>query len=440
MHRLNQRAFRILTEELKRITTGPVDGVKRDIVLRRLAKLQLQAGTPLTYEEIKAEIQDIFPEFDDKVLRRAARANRGNATLGKVKVVVVGTVAAVGGVWVLNLPYPMIRWPVAKVAPIVLMPSYVSMDHSYRQAIALVEQADQLINQATSPADLDIGAEKATAAQKHLDRLPVWFLGYFPQTYCTWVQCSWRFTLDEFEAARKLVGRIDATLFQEKNALTLLEQGTAEVEQAKQQYQNADTVEAKTAAATLWQRGMDKLNEIPAATLAGRMAQTKLDAYSRDFAQVSGLLAGDSRSNSLIEAAKGFAYNASLEAQNPPHTADDWRRIVDLWREAIARLERIPIEDVGYAEAQKMLVEYTTKLGVIERNLAAEERSQRAWESAEAKQIQLLGRADTMSPSAYASAAQSIISDLNRIEPNTTKYDLAQTWLKNIQAELAKVQ
>ncbi|MGF1459518.1 MAG: hypothetical protein ACFBSG_10880 [Leptolyngbyaceae cyanobacterium] len=48
----------------------------------------------------------------------------------------------------------MIRWPVAKTLPIVLLPSYFSMDHHYRQAIANVTQADQLINQATSAQDI----------------------------------------------------------------------------------------------------------------------------------------------------------------------------------------------------------------------------------------------------------------------------------------------
>jgi hypothetical protein len=75
----------------------------------------------------------------------------------------------------------MIRRPVSRVAPIILLPSYISMDRNYRQAIALVEQADQLVNQATSLADLELGAKKVQEAQKSLDALPVWFLGYEPQ-------------------------------------------------------------------------------------------------------------------------------------------------------------------------------------------------------------------------------------------------------------------
>ena len=244
MPRLNQRAYKLLANELKRLVQGPLEEVRRDIVLRRLAKFTLQEGPSLTYDEIKAAIIDIFPTFSEAVLQKAARANRGSmGKFGLIKTAVVGLTLSAGGIWVLNLPYPMIRWPVARTLPIVLLPSYISMDHSYRQAISLVEQADQLVNQATSVQDIELGTEKVDQAQTHLDRLPVWFLGYFPQTYCTLFSCSWRFTLDEFQGARQAVGRMEAKIFQEQNAFTLLAEGTAEVDVAKADYQAAQTPE-----------------------------------------------------------------------------------------------------------------------------------------------------------------------------------------------------
>jgi predicted P-loop ATPase len=61
---------------------------------------------------------------------------------------------------------------------------------------------------------------------------------------------------------------MEAKVFQEQNAFTLLDEGTAEVDAAKVAYQAADTGEAKTAAVTAWQAGMDKLNEIPPRNLS----------------------------------------------------------------------------------------------------------------------------------------------------------------------------
>ncbi|MBC6477843.1 MAG: hypothetical protein GDA56_08670 [Hormoscilla sp. GM7CHS1pb] len=73
----------------------------------------------------------------------------------------------------------------ARTAPILLFPSYMSMDRNYRGAIASIEQVDQLVNKATSAADFELGVQKIKQAQAHLDALPVWFLGYYPQRYCT---------------------------------------------------------------------------------------------------------------------------------------------------------------------------------------------------------------------------------------------------------------
>jgi hypothetical protein len=438
MRRLNQRAFSILANEVNRLAKDPLESVRRDIILRRLTKLQAQEGVPMTYGELKAEMEDIFPEFSDKVLRRAARANRKAGKLKLAWNVTVGLTIAAGGLWVLNLPYPMIRWPVSRTAPILLLPSYISMDHSYRQAVSLVAQSDQLVNQATSTQDIELGAEKVDEAQKHLDRLPVWFLGYYPRSYCSLFSCTWRFTYDEFAAAREEIGRMEAKVFQEQNAFTLLDEGTAEVDAAKVAYQAADTGEAKTAAVTAWQAGMDKLNEIPPATLAGRQAQTKLDAYRRDFEQVSGVLAGGNRSNSLIEAAKKFGWTASARARNPPHTVPEWQAIADTWQDAIDLLEQVPLEDPGFDEAQRMLVEYKSNLRTIEIRLADEQASTEAWQAAQDHYTRLWGSSQQLSSAQYAEELQLIVNDLQRVKEGSSPFEDAQTLLASVQAQLAE--
>lgn len=393
MYRLSDRAYKILAKEVNRLITSPVEQVRKDIILRRLTKLSLQEGTPMTYEELKAEIEDIFPEFDDDVIRRAARANQPSVSPGVfawIGGIAAGAAFVAGGVWVLNLPYPMIRMPVAKVAPIVLLPSFMSMDYHYRQAISLVEQSDQLVNRATSAQDIELGAEKVEASQGHLDQLPVWFLGYYPRGYCSWFRCGWRFTYDEFQTARKSIGRMEAKVFQERNALTSLDEGTDAVELAKQQYQAADATQGKMEAAAAWQTGIDRLNEIPSETLAGRRAQTKLQAYERDFGQIAGTLAGGNRSSTFIAAAQQFAMTASTEAQNAPLPAESWERIANLWNQSIERLERITVEDAGYDEAQRMLAEYQNKLGVVQERLVQEARSQEALDEANDRNTNLI--------------------------------------------------
>ncbi|HEY9890012.1 MAG TPA: hypothetical protein V6D02_16520, partial [Candidatus Obscuribacterales bacterium] len=267
----------------------------------------------------------------------------------------------------------------------------------------------------------------------------VWFLGYYPQRYCSLFSCGWRFTYDEFEEARKAIGRMEAKVFQEENALQLLTDGAAAVDAAKADYQTAATTEDKLAAAAAWQSGMDMLNEIAPETLAGRMGQTKLAAYQRDFAQVSGLLAGGSRAATLITAAKEFAWTASLEAEKAPLCADSWARLAGLWQLAIARLEEVPVEDVGYAEAQRSLAEYQNKLGHVLEQQANEEQSEQALAAALEKNAALGGRVEYLSTAAYASELQSIVNDLNRVVEGTTDYAEAQTLLQAVQARLQEV-
>ncbi len=187
MPRLSNRAYSLLDKELKRLCEGkPAEQIRRNIVGKRLQKMCEQEGAPATYAELKDAVDDIFPEFDEKILKQAAKLNLPNPAIRPAKWVVgltAGVAALVGGIWFVNLPYPMVRWPVSKVAPMLLLPSFMRMDHNYRQTIIYTEQADQLINNATSAADFELGADKSAQAQKHLDQLPVCYLGYYPQRY-----------------------------------------------------------------------------------------------------------------------------------------------------------------------------------------------------------------------------------------------------------------
>lgn len=428
MARLSDRAFDILSAEVKRLASSPLEQTRRAIVLRRLEKFRLQDGPPLSEAEIREAVIDIFPEFDPQKIQQAAKANRRASQtrkLGWAGSAAIGVAALVGGIWVLNLPYPMIRWPVSRVAPIILLPSFMRMDNSYRQTVSLVEQADQLINQATSPQDIELGAEKVESAQKHLDRLPVWFLGYYPRTYCTLFSCTWRFTYDEFETARKSVGRMEAQVFQETNAQTQLEEGVAEVDAAKQAYNAATTLQAQETALADWQAGMDKLAEIAPETYAGKSAQTKLQAYQRDYQQVAGVAAGGTRANTLLGTAQSFAMQAANESQNPPHSADTWNRIAGLWQKAIDELAKIPLEDPGYAQAQQKIAEYQNNLGITQENATREQTSTEALQRAKRRTEQLIDTRN-MTASQIASEIQGIINELDQVYQGTTAYPEAE--------------
>ncbi|MGB7059324.1 MAG: hypothetical protein WBD58_16595 [Geitlerinemataceae cyanobacterium] len=427
MSRLSERAVAILSAEIKKgAGRDPASRIQRDILLKRLAKLRIQAGSPLTEAEIAYEIRDLFPDFSQDVIRRAAKANRPPGIWNTIKWATLLTLGGVGTIAFLNLPYPPIRRPVANVAPILLLPSFMQMDYHYREAIGLTEQADQLVNQATSAADFQLGTEKVQQAQKHLDALPVWFLGYEPRAYCSLMGCSWQFTLDEFKAARQSIARMEAKIFQEENAQILLDETNMALNDAKGQYQTADSTQ-QTAAIAAWQTAIDRFGQIPADTLAGWTAQTQLQTAQRDFQNVTGTVTASQRSNTAVEAAKLFAIQAATASQNPPHSVDEWENIAKLWQEAIDRLKAVDSENPGYLEAQTKLAEYTANLGQAQMRQSAQRDSVRALAQAKSRVSDWQSQAarDPQSPR-LVSLLQDIVNELDRVQSGTTASAEAQ--------------
>ncbi|HLO52252.1 MAG TPA: hypothetical protein VK211_27880 [Kamptonema sp.] len=434
MSRLTNRAFDILRAEVDRCAAAEAFGgqVQRQMVMKRLEKLRLQSGTFASAQELRETVKDLFPNFDEKAIKAAAKVNCPPGILSKIAFVGTFLVGAAGFIAVLNLPFPMIRWPVAKTAPILLLPSYMSMDYNYRQAIAKVEQADQLINKATAAADFDLGEIKAKESQKHLDALPVWFLGYYPQAYCTLFGCTWRFTFDEFEAARKNIGRMDAQIFQQKNALAQLTQTDQALNAAKQEYQQAKTAPDRQKASADWQSAIDQLDQIPNETLAGKMAHKKLQAAKRDFQEVGGVATGSQLTDNLIEAAKEFAMSAAVASQNPPHSAEQWGKIASLWGESIQRLEQVKVESPGYLDAQNKLAQYKTNLGTAQLRQKIEE--QAADDLREAKSAianwQRLALSGNPDRGDLVGQLREIINKLEAVKTGTTTYSEAQKLLQ----------
>ncbi|MFW6264000.1 MAG: hypothetical protein ACOC3E_00575 [Cyanobacteriota bacterium] len=444
MPRLNDRAWKILCAEIEKCAAeNDLAGqVQRDIALKRLEKLRAQSGFPASLQELDDSLSDLFPNFSQSVLKKAARANRPKSIIGKLLIAIPVTLGGFAGlVWLVNLPYPMVRRPVARVAPMLLLPSYINMDRHYREAIAHVEQADQLVNSATSRADIELGAHKVKDAQANLDQLPVWFLGYQPQRYCTFFSCVWQFTFDEYRAARASVGRMEAKVFQEINALDQLEASQAKLQASKEQYKVSGNPSEQREAIATWQASMDELSQLPSATLAGRMAQIKLTAYQRDFREIVGLVAGSDRSNTLIHAAKQFAWGAAQTCQNPPHPGIRWEQCESLWEQALDRLEDIPLEDAdGYLAAQELLATYKISLGNIEVRRQMEEESVEALERSQYLIQRWQANADTTQRNDLISQLDAIINELKKVEAGTTAFEEAQRLLAFAQKKRSELQ
>ncbi|QHU99930.1 hypothetical protein [Synechocystis sp. CACIAM 05] len=440
--RLNAKAKSFLTKEINREAESLGFEVQKDIVLKRLNQLAQEKGKPLGKEDLAEQVTDMFPTMADQTLTKAAKLNTAQQwrlwlTTGGV--MGAGLVGFMGLIWLVNLPYPMVRRPVARVAPMLLLPSYLNMDRNYREAIAHGEQADQLVNNATSAADIELGAEKVRLAQQNLDQLPVWFLGYEPVKVCQFMGgCSWNFTFDEFQRARAQVGRMEARIFQEKNALSALTTAEQNIQTARASYEQATIPEQRQAAIKSWQGAINELTLIPEQTLAGSQTTNRLRNYEQEFQQAAGLVAGTNQTQTMVMAAQQFAQRADQTMAQAPLTVNQWQEVLNLYQEAIQRLQTVQPQDAQYLSAQTFLAEYTETLGKIRINLAAEQGATAQFDQAQAQIQNLLTNLpasnDSQGRNRIKGEISQIISQLQKVQPGTTVYDQAQTLINQAQS------
>ena len=476
MYRLNKQAYNILVEEIQKCAAQDEIGrTEKQIVLKRLTKMCLEQGEPAKREELRDAIFDVYPKFSEKVLKQAAELNQPpnafNKFVNQIIWMAIFLAIPTGILWIVNLPYPMIRKPVAQKAPLLLLPSFWTMDRSYRGAINSLEQAEQLLNKSTSTADIERGSQQVKQAQKHLNNLPVWFLGYYPQTYCSIFGCVWKFTFDEFKVARERAARLEAIAFQDVNALKPLQAVEQSIKEAKKQYQQAKNISDREQAIAAWQMAINQLNLIPRQTLAGKTATARFKVYQQEFqnavvasfisaaqefnteaekikatqpqsaaellkqavthlnkvpkenphyleaqrlsamyqAQIK--IVANSDGGNYIKAAKEFAIAAAKASQNPPHKAATWGEIAKLWQTAIQRLEKVKSGKPSYIEAQNLLAKYQTNLGIVRTRKQMEIEAQRTLEQAN-RQIQNLIANPGGNPQQFQAQIQGVINKL----------------------------
>ncbi|MEH2290400.1 hypothetical protein [Nostoc sp.] len=435
LHKVTNKFFRNNSQNVSGINPSVIS--QQPIVLKQPAK----PSKPKTLAELEQEIAAQRQVRSVSHQKRPSKANRGIGTKLIWITILIGIPAGV--IWVANLPYPVIRRTVVQNAPLLLLPSYMSVEQNYRQALASLEQAEYLIEKPTSAADLALGEQQLQQTKTHLDNLPVGLVDDWPEYKYRWY--DWRFSVYGLNAARRQVGQLSAKVFQEKNAQTLFTDNSQALLNAKQQYQTATTVTDKKLAIAAWHSALDKLEEIPGQTLAGKTAQNQLDAYKRDFEEVVGLAAGNERISTLITAAQQFSWQAAKAGQNPPHTVTEWEQIENLWSEAINRLKQISSDDlVGYAQAQKLLATYETNLGQVKVRQQAEADSVQAFLMAQREIESFMASIPTdpknLDRNRVISQLHSIINQLEKVQKGTTVYLKAQESLLSANNQFKQLQ
>jgi hypothetical protein len=404
MPHLNNRAYQILRTEIQKCSgDDPLSQLEQKLLLEELEQLRsspkenslTQSSTSASLEELRKLVSATYPKFSEKALSAAAKANRSLGIWSQIRltvlvligalVLIVGTGGAIGLAIILLSSTD--SESVASNASSSKNITSMSSEEHLHEATILVEQVEQLINKATTPANLALSEKKLNEAKKHLDELPVSYT----------VSSSQR-------------------IYSERSK-----------RRSKRRYSQQKIY---------YNESVSNNPDEQFASIRSRFEQMQR--------QVTELKAESARTGTLISAAKQYALAAAKSGQNPPHSAARWQQIESLWSQAIDRLEEIPIGNPGYAEGQKLLATYQTNLGTVQTRRRVEQESVEALEQANS-QIEYLvasisADAKSVDRNRTISQIQSIINQLEKVQNGTTTYQKAQQLLLSAQNKLKQLQ
>ena len=393
------------------------------------------------YAEIEAELTRPPQVLPTQSIAQSQKSG-GFKNFGK-RLIWIGVLVGipVGIIYVVNLPYPVIRQPVAKAAPLLLLPSNMAIEANFKKGQSTVEEARQLIENPTSAADLDRGELKLKDGKSALDSIPVWYVADWAEYSRGYWGYGWEFSPAGLQAARVKAGQLEAKVFQEKNAQIALTDAEKDATIAKTQFQSATSPIDKKIAVQNWQASIDLLNQIPSQTMAGRKAQQLANNSARDLKALAGFAVGNEKVTSVIGGAEEFARKAAETGRNPPHSSDRWAETALMWQEAINRLEKITRDDVqSYPEAQKRLAEYKLSLSEVRVRLKNEQESVQAFDNANRNLATLWANlpkySDDLNRNQAIGSFIAINSDLEKIKDGTTVYLKAQKVKIDVQNQL----
>ncbi len=353
----------------------------------------------------------------------------------KLFTLTIGTLGA--GLTIVNLPLPGIREAIAQKAPILLLPSVAAWNYHYREGMVDFQQAEQLIQQAKHPNDLDQGDRKLKSAQSHLNALPLQgFEQYGDTYYCSFRNCGWNFSSREIQQRREEAGRTEAILTQERNLQSQLKQITDTIANTEAEFKNTKDESKKQIILTKWEQHLSQLNMLQSNSLMGRIARTEHNRVSANYQKITGLTQAQTKSGNLLQAAAPFAQDAQKLTAGKSHSVAEWQSIVRQWDNAIAQLQSIPVENADYVKSRKVISDYQQQSDRAKIRLAEESTAAESLQTIEVRINTLVQNHSSLNRDQAKAELMTIEAKLKKIPIGTTAYDQAQDWIRSLQKRL----
>lgn len=425
MPRLSDRAFQIVRSEIERqYSDDPGNQIECVILLARLESLRIYQGEPLTSFEIWETVSDILPNFNQRILRKAARANAKEDIEE-------------------SPPLLGVSLGISAVAALVAT------------AIGLDSMADSQPNHSSQP-DVETVEALKTAKTVTVEAMDT---SAQPQALNVQQPISLnlgrafskvRYQADRFETAMSLGWQ--AALNSQNpphsaqhwgETAALWDSAIEQLEQVPPQNKNYQQAQLKK---TAYQHNLQEIKGRQTAALtleqaqatAQKVTQAAPDAEQalRFSSQLSGKSSGQRREDPLA-IAKRYGWQAALASQNAPHPPEKWADISRLWQTALLTLDTIDTDYPGYAEAQQVKARYQQNLSEIRDRYQQEQNATQRVQSLSATLVEM-DSSITPDLTRYIQL-ESIMSKLKAIPVGTQAHVKAQEMSANVARRMNEI-
>jgi hypothetical protein len=281
-------------------------------------------------------------------------------------------------------------------------PCMVKMCESLEKAQILNQQATQTLQKAKSGQDLKQAQQQLNEGSQLLKGIP-----------------SWSRRHEEAQA-----------LFQsDQSQLALLDRVLAAEQKAETAMQRTRTLPQSVAdwrgVQALWQEAIAQLGTIPPETPLHSFVQERLATYRENLRTIDQYIVAEQQAQKKLAVAKSTANTASAR-QGLAQSPENWQRVQATWQVAVNYLRQIPNTTTNFAEAQQLIGEYESKLGIARDRVTRENLAKNGLTQgvALARKAVMLQQQNQWNQA--VATWRSAVNQLNQVPEDTVYHDRAQ--------------
>ncbi|UBF23661.1 hypothetical protein K9N68_17980 [Kovacikia minuta CCNUW1] len=295
-------------------------------------------------------------------------------------------------------------------------PCMIKQCEPLEKAEMLSQQAAQTLQKAKSEQDLRQAQQQLTEVNLLLKGIPAWSRRH---------------------------GEAQALLQADQSQLTWVERVLAAESQAESAMQKAQKLPQSAAdwqqVQSLWRSAIAQLTPIPQVTPLYPYVQQRLAVYQDNLKTTDQYIVAEQQAQKKLAVAKSTANIASAR-QGLAQSPENWQRVQVTWQVAVNALRQIPNTTTSFAEAQQLLTEYESKLGIARDRVNQEKLSKYALNQATTLAKKAIALQQQNQWTQAAATWRSALNQLNQISAGTLYYDQAQPLLTTYSTALEQAE